>query len=232
MSEHPENLLVRSWEANADAWTTAIRTARVESRRVATDAAIVAAVLATQPQRVLDVGCGEGWLVRALAGHGIAALGIDGSALLIAHARELGGSFRVLCYDQIVADPAALNGPFTTIVCNFALLGADITLLLAALRTALTDNGRIIIQTVHPFTACGDEPYRDGWRTETFAAFGDEFRAPMPWFFRTVGSWIAALAAAGLVLDRCDEPLHPHSGRPLSLLLTCCAAPNRSEATP
>ena len=28
-----------------------------------------------------------------------------------------------------------------------------------------------MIQTVHPWGACGDEPYRDGWRLETFDGF-------------------------------------------------------------
>lgn len=60
--------LGHSWRANALAWTRAVRESRIESRRLATDRAIIEAVLARQPERVLDLGCGEGWLCRALAG--------------------------------------------------------------------------------------------------------------------------------------------------------------------
>ena len=71
----------QSWIANADVWTSAVRERRIESRRVATDAAIVSAVLDQHPKTVLDLGCGEGWLARAL--HGVDVTGIDGSPALI-----------------------------------------------------------------------------------------------------------------------------------------------------
>ena len=73
--------------ANASAWSAAVRERRIESRRTVTDAAIVAAVLEQNPRRVLDVGCGEGWLARALSAHGIDVTGIDTSAPLIEAAR-------------------------------------------------------------------------------------------------------------------------------------------------
>jgi hypothetical protein len=41
---------------------------------------------------------------------------------------------------------------------------------------------------------------------------------PMPWFFRTVGSWVALLREAGYELEELREPLHPQTGLPLSLL--------------
>jgi 2-polyprenyl-3-methyl-5-hydroxy-6-metoxy-1,4-benzoquinol methylase len=84
--------LRRSWIANATAWREAVREQRIESRRLVTDAAVVSAVLAESPRRVLDLGCGEGWLGRALSGHGIAVTGVDGSAPLIEAARSLGGA--------------------------------------------------------------------------------------------------------------------------------------------
>ncbi len=41
----------------------------------------------------------------------------------------------------------------------------------------------------------------------------------MPWYFRTLGSWLACLRAAGFELWALDEPLHPETRAPLSLLL-------------
>jgi 2-polyprenyl-3-methyl-5-hydroxy-6-metoxy-1,4-benzoquinol methylase len=72
--------LRRSWVANAPAWVDAVRGQRIESRCLVTDAAIVEAVLDQQPSTVLDLGCGEGWLARALASHGIEVTGVDASS--------------------------------------------------------------------------------------------------------------------------------------------------------
>lgn len=224
--EEREAALIWSWMANADAWTRAVREGRIESRRVATDAAIVAAVVAREPKRVLDLGCGEGWLMRALAEQGIEAVGLDVSMELVVAAEETGGGrYRCCSYDEVIEDPTRAGGPYDAVVCNFSLLGAELVPLLSALRENLWEGGALVVQTVHPWTAAGDEPYADGWRTETFDAFGGEFAEPMPWYFRTMESWVDALHGAGFRLASLREPVHPGTGRPVSLLMVAEAKP-------
>jgi hypothetical protein len=41
----------------------------------------------------------------------------------------------------------------------------------------------------------------------------------MPWYFRTLESWFGALEAAGLRVVSLREPVHPETGRPVSLLM-------------
>ena len=77
----------------------------------------------------------------------------------------------------------------------------------------------MVIQTVHPWSARGEAPYADGWRTETFAGFGEGFGAAMPWYYRTLASWVAAIHAAGLAVAELGEPVNPESGVPASLLI-------------
>jgi 2-polyprenyl-3-methyl-5-hydroxy-6-metoxy-1,4-benzoquinol methylase len=215
----PETRLQRSWRANAEGWTRAVREQRIASRRAGTDAAIVDAVVRAQARRILDLGCGEGWLARALGAHGCEIVGIDASPELVAAARELGGArFEAIGYDDLAAQAQSL-GAFDAAVFNFALLGADLRTPLAAARTLLREGGRLFVQTVHPWTACGETSYADGWRLETFEAFGAGFREPMPWYFRTLSSWLDGICRAGFIVDRIIEPLDPASGRPLSLLV-------------
>lgn len=144
-----ESRIERSWRVNADAWTRAVREQRIASRKAGTDAAIVEAVAGSGARRVADLGCGEGWLARALAARGCEVVGIDASPELIAAARELGGArFESIAYADLVA--RAL-GRFDAAVFNFALLGDDLRTPLTAARSLLADNGLLFIQTVHPW---------------------------------------------------------------------------------
>jgi 2-polyprenyl-3-methyl-5-hydroxy-6-metoxy-1,4-benzoquinol methylase len=226
-----DEVLARSWEVNADAWTSVVREGQIPSRRAGTDDAVVATVMRVlagqSAKRVLDVGCGEGWLARTLAGRGCDVVGVDASAPLIEHARALGGrapgrsEFRVVSYAELEHDPAIGGGPYEVVVLNFAVLSEDVAPLFRALSGCLSPEGALVIQTVSPWTAAGDEGYRDGWREETFAGFGGAFAATMPWYFRTLGSWIRELRSAGFAVESLEEPVDSASGRILSLLLTC-----------
>ncbi|MFL5381062.1 MAG: class I SAM-dependent methyltransferase [Longimicrobiaceae bacterium] len=224
MTDDPLVQIERSWRANAGAWTEAVRGGRIASRRLATDEAIVEAVMAHSPRRVLDLGCGEGWLARALAARGVEAVGVDASAPLVDAAHRAGGGAFHLCDYAALAEagPERFGGAFDVVAANFALLGDPLDDALAGARELLSASGVLVIQTVHPWAARGDAPYRDGWRMERFAGFGDGFVEPMPWFHRTLQSWFAALARAGFRVDAVREPAHPHTGEPLSLLLVAC----------
>ncbi|PXA85873.1 SAM-dependent methyltransferase [Nostoc sp. 3335mG] len=217
MTSDRAGALLASWSANAGAWTDAVRERRIASRREVTDAAIVEAVLRHRPHRVLDVGCGEGWLCRALAGEVETITGIDGSPELIEHARASGGAdFLHIDYARLIATSEAAGSDYDLIVCNFALLDDRVEALLAALARIAAPAGRLIIQTVHPLTV--EPPYADGWRTERFAGFGDAPWAEMPWMFRTIGSWVATISTAWR-LTAIEEPRAPGSPLPASLLI-------------
>ncbi len=214
-----ESRLEQSWRSNAEAWSSAVREGRIASRRAGTDAAIVDAVLRTNARRVLDLGCGEGWLARALVARGCEVVGVDASPELIAAACALGAArYEIASYAEIAARTNEL-GSFDAAIFNFALLGEDVQTPLRAARALLREGGALIVQTVHPWATCGDMAYINGWRIETFDAFGGDFHESMPWYFRTLSSWLEAIRASGFVIDDLVEPADPANGRPLSLLL-------------
>ncbi|WHS58275.1 class I SAM-dependent methyltransferase [Pseudomonas sp. G2-4] len=214
----PESALVQSWQHNAHAWIEAVRSGALESRIRVTDQAILLAVLGRQPERVLDLGCGEGWLLRALAERAIEAVGVDGDATLVDAARAAGSSqVQVANYEALAQAKVDIGRDYDLICANFALLHQDIIPLLTAMNALLAPGGALLIQTLHPWSVAAGN-YQDGWREETFAGFQGHWQ-PMPWYFRTLSSWLNALEMAGFRLAGLQEPQHPQSPVPQSLLL-------------
>jgi SAM-dependent methyltransferase len=117
-------------------------------------------VLPPPPRRVVDIGCGEGRLPRDLKRLGYDVIGVDGSATLIAAAREADPDAR---YE--VADMAALPLPDASadLVTAFMTLH-DVDDLDGALREAariLVPGGRLRAAIVHPINSAGRFPSRD-----------------------------------------------------------------------
>ena len=208
--------VVDSWEHNATPWTSAVRENRIESRSLVTNQAILEAVVSRSPSTVLDIGCGEGWLVRALAERGIRGIGVDAIPALIEQAaRAGGGDFHVMSYEQMARGD--LDITVDVAIANFSLIGKEsVDELVAAVPRMLAPGGALIVQTLHPVTATGDLPYEDGWRRGTWAGFSSDFTDPAPWYFRTIPSWLNLLAKSGFSSVKVREPQHPVTERPAS----------------
>jgi len=213
-----DDRIVDSWHKNASPWTDAVRGNQIESRGLITNRAIIEAVLSRSPRTVLDIGCGEGWLVRALAERGVEATGVDVVPALVEQANAAGGGeFRVASYEQIAA--GELEMTVDAVVANFSLIGKEsVEGVLRRAPELLTENGALIIQTLHPLVAGGDLPYEDGWRRGSWAGFSREFSDPAPWYFRTLESWKRLLTGSGFSRIEMREPIHPETGKPASVI--------------
>ena len=210
--------IVESWGINALPWTAAVREGQIESRKQITDHAIIDAIISRLPRSVLDIGCGEGWLVRELAARNMHVVGTDVVQQLVEEARRAGGGdFRVLSYEEIAA--GKLNISVDVVVCNFALLGKEsVEGVFAAVPSLLNSHGTFVVQTLHPMMVCGDLPYRDGWREGSWAGFSTDFSSPAPWYFRTLESWIKLFVDGGFQLCEVREPIHPKTQKPASII--------------
>ena len=93
MSEFSEQAIIDAWRDNAGPWREALAQGAIKSREAVTNQAIIDAVCQFQPRRVLDIGCGEGWLLQALSAKGIRAEGIDAVPELVDAARRRGARY-------------------------------------------------------------------------------------------------------------------------------------------
>lgn len=216
--------IIDSWHHNVAPWTAAVRNEEIESRRLVTNRAIVDAVLSRSPKSILDIGCGEGWLVRALAEQGVRGSGVDVVPGLIDEAQRAGGGdFQVMSYADIAR--GSLHMKADAVIANFALIGEGATAdLLRVTPTLLNPNGVVIVQTIHPLMGTGEQPYADGWRTGSWAGFSTDFADPAPWYFRTMESWVTLFVTSGLRLIELREPLHPTTNKPASVIFVADAS--------
>ncbi len=146
------NLTRERWEANAQYWVKVIRERRDRYRTELTDAAVLGAVGPCAGLRVLDAGCGEGYLSRTLASMGADVTGVDAAQGLVdaasAHpSRPENTRFlRASVEDLPLEDDA-----FDLVLCNhlFSHL-QDPTRAIGEFGRVLRSGGRLILLTLHP----------------------------------------------------------------------------------
>lgn len=204
------------WEKNGKEWTRILEEQRIASRSV-TNQALIAEVHRLQPRSILDLGCGEGWLARALPKN-IRYYGVDGSQSLIQSAKEKNKTqkFSVVSYDDIAAKKWILEEKTDLVVFNFSLLDKEIVTLLKSSSDFLEDTGHIVIQTLHPcFSA---KEYVDQWNEDDFSTVSREISGKMPWYQRTLSSWTDVFTDVDLVIKKLAEPVS--DGKPASLIFT------------
>jgi len=212
-----EQEILHSWERNATPWTAAVREEKIESRKAVTNAAVLEAIGPGEGRSVLDLGCGEGWLSRAMSRQGWRVVGVDGSTSLIQAAR-VAGAEDYFCLDYSLLGAEFSDSMFNLVVCNFSLLGEESTnAALCGAAMMLNPRGRLLIQTVHPISVEG--PYRSGWRTEDWEGFGMSECAPTPWYFHTLSHWVSLLAETGFIIREIREPMGIGVNNPSSLIL-------------
>ena len=201
-----EKKILDCWSRNLDPWVYAVQNDEIESRVAVTNQAIVDAVLACNPVTLLDIGCGEGWLIRALEAYGIICTGTDAISGFRKHVVDAGGKFLLLTHEEV--NSQTIEQQFDVIVCNFSLLGKDsVNQVVAEARHLLNENGSLLIQTLHPDDF--DNGKGDGWRDGSWDNFSEDFSDPAPWYFRTLKSWEKLLAEAGFSSIKVAEPGYP-----------------------
>ncbi|MEM9141985.1 MAG: methyltransferase domain-containing protein [Bacteroidota bacterium] len=214
------NSVTTSWDKNAQEWIRVIDADLIPSRKF-TNPAILDAVEGLDAKKMLDLGCGEGWLTREVSGMGKKVVGIDASAALLNNARTKGPeSYYCLRYEDVVAGQAIPEAPYGTIICNFCLYDKDsLTPLLQKLGAFLDEKGQVLIQTLHPFFLIQQGlPYQSQWLRDSWKGLPGNFTHGHSWYARTLEDWVSTIGKAGMRITQLTEVVNDDQ-RPISLLL-------------
>lgn len=171
--------------------------------------------------RVLEVGCGAAQCSRWLHTLGAGVVGLDLSFRQLQHSRridrETSSVVPVVC-GTATAMPLA-TGSFDAVCSAFGALPflVDIGAALAEVARVLRPRGRFVFSVVHPARRMfADDPTAEGMTVirsyfgraayvELDSAGQTSYVEP----HHTMGDWVAAISASGLVLDRLVEPEWP-----------------------
>jgi SAM-dependent methyltransferase len=172
-------------------------------------------------RRVLDLGCGEGWLARLAAERGaVSVVGIDPSERMLALARERTADLRITYRRAFVEDAEVPPGSVDVVLSVLALhYVADLTAAMGRVASWLAAGGTLVAVLEHPIllapspdTGIAETPGgRPSWLLHSYAIEGERVQE---WFVegvrkhhRTMSSIVNAVVGAGLRLDRLAEPL-------------------------
>jgi SAM-dependent methyltransferase len=180
--------------------------------------------------RVVDLGCGEGHLARAIAERGTQVTGIDTSAALLSVARQRGGaigSSSVVPPALIQADLGSL--PIRAGSADAALISLvlehveHIESVFSEVAAILRPGGRLCLFLNHPVTQTPGsgliddqmlDPPEQYWRigpylVESIDVEQVDRNVFIPFVHRPLSRYLNAAAAAGLLVEHMIEPEPP-----------------------
>lgn len=202
-----ENSIKTSWEINAATWIEVMDSQKIASRKF-TNEAILDVLKNTDAKKIVDIGCGEGWLTRAITQMGKTAVGIDATLLLLENARKKGEEiYHHLSYEDIMMGKIIPDTLFDIAIFNFSIYQNESLIpLLKALKKSLSKPGEIIIQTLHPFFLIQNQlPYKSQWIHDSWKGLSGNFTNGHEWYARTFEDWNSDFQKAGLVLNEVIE---------------------------
>lgn len=198
------------WAGLADWWLSELRADPEYDRTV-----LPLALDLLQPspgERILDVGCGEGRVMRAVDDSGAEAVGCDLEVELLRDAARAGGVVRCGLPDLGWAKPGSFDAVVVVLVLEHL---ADDRIFEEARRVAV-EGGRLIVVVNHPIiTSPGSAPVVDPRDDEILWRFGDYFgdghteepagEATIRFHHRSMERLLGAAASAGWALERLVE---------------------------
>ncbi len=202
-----ENEIINSWQKNAVEWARIIDSGEIASREF-TNKAIVNTIANITAVKILDIGCGEGWLTRAMNLIGKKAVGIDAIEKLLDIARTKGSeTYYQMSYEDIIKEIPIPEAPYDAVVFNFCIYQeVGLVNLLKQIKKVLIKNGQFVIQTLHPFFLVQNKlDYKNQWIHDSWKGLPGNFIDGHSWYARTYENWVTVFKESDLQIVEIKE---------------------------
>ena len=201
-----------SWEQEARDWVRWAREPDLDHTFWRLNLPALLSLLPAPGRLTVEVGSGEGRVMRELARLGHAVLGVEGSSTLVAAAREAAPELEV-----VEGDAASLplgDGAADLVVASMSLLNMDdMEGAVREVARVLEPGGRFVFSTVHPHNSnkpLGEDPERGNYfATYRYAEERDRGGLTMNFHdtHRPLSGYLGALESAGLLVEALREPV-------------------------
>ena len=164
------------------------------ARYVADFGGPVMELLGVRPgERILDLGCGDGFLTAKLVAAGASVVGVDASPSMVEASRRRGVDARVVSAYEL-----AFDHEFDAVFSNAALHWMrDADAVIARVAQALKPGGRFVAE-MGGHACCAAIAVAIG---AVLARRGIDVSTVNPWYFPTAEDYSARLRAGGFVID-------------------------------
>ncbi|MFS2013008.1 class I SAM-dependent methyltransferase [Azospirillum sp. CT11-132] len=169
-------------------------------------------------RRVVDLGCGFGWVSRWMRDQGAASvLGFDLSENMIRRARantvdpEI--EYRIADIEVMELPPAAFDFAYSALTFHYI---RDFQRLVKMVHQALVPGGRLVFTIEHPIFMAASNPHwitdEDGHKAWLVNRYSDEGERRTDWFakgvlkyHRTIGTTLNTLIRTGFTIQAVEE---------------------------
>lgn len=221
------------WESNAQAFSALIAGKGTPHHRMILNPCVEKLLGDVQGKKLLDAGCGEGYLTRHYAKRGAIVTGIDLSQRLIEMAKQLTEDESVeYKVDNLCRMKSIPNEVFDIVLSNLVLLNIPcLDEAISECHRVLKTHGILVFSIVHPaFNFYGPGSWEIGekdpetrrreglyfkvdryFHEEEYQRYwrtreGEKFPEPISFFHRTLSTYLNSLLKAGFHLLEFAEP--------------------------
>ena len=208
----------KEWGKNADFWIKIIRKNLDPYRLKVTNKAILETLKGEKNIKILDAGCGEGYLSRLLAKMGHQIWAIDFCPNLIKAAEKLEEK-ELLGIKYLLGDFQKTNFPasFFDVIISHQTINEikKPEMAFKEFYRIIKKRGRIILLFLHPCFEIDPKKYFQKIKIEKSYYLVSGIKSPSPYFYLhlPLSEWIELLSKSGFLIEKIKEP-HP----PLNLI--------------